>query len=147
MAVCDIAVATADTVFGFTEVKLGIVPAVISPYVVAKMGTSAARHLFLTGERFSAQRAYELGLVHVIAPPDGLDAAVVRIVHELRTAGAQAISAAKTLIAAVAHRHPSAVTELTVDTIADLRVTAEAQEGMRAFLDKRPARWVEDGGS
>ena len=144
VAVCDIAVATEDTVFGFTEVKLGIVPAVISPYAVAKVGSSAARHLFLTGERFSARRAYHLGLVHVITTPDGLDAGVARVLQELRTAGPRAMTAAKTLIASVVNRPPSAVTELTVDTIAELRVTAEAQEGMRAFLDKRPPSWVED---
>ncbi len=144
VAVCDIAVATEDTVFGFTEVKLGIVPAVISPYAVAKMGSSAARHLFLTGERFSARRAYQLGLVHVITTPDGLDAGVARVLQELRTAGPRAMTAAKTLIVSVVNRPPSAVTELTVDTIAELRVTAEAQEGMRAFLDKRPPSWVED---
>ncbi len=144
VAVCDIAVATEDTVFGFTEVKLGIVPAVISPYAVAKMGPSAARHLFLTGERFSARRAYQLGLVHVITTPDGLDAGVARVLQELRTAGPRAMTAAKTLIVSVVNRPPSAVTELTVDTIAELRVTAEAQEGMRAFLDKRPPSWVED---
>ena len=144
VAVCDVVVATEDTVFGFTEVKLGIVPAVISPYAVARIGASAARHLFLTGERFSARRAYELGLVHVITPPDGLDAGVARVVAELRTAGARAIAAAKALIASVANRQPSTVTELTVDTVAEIRITPEAQEGMRAFLDKRPPRWVED---
>ena len=144
VAVCDIAVATEDTLFGFTEVKLGIVPAVISPYAVAKIGASAARQLFLTGERFSAHRAFELGLVHVITPPDGLDAGVTRVVAELRTAGPRAIAAAKALIASVVHRHPAAVTELTVDTIAEMRITTEAQEGMRAFLGKRPPRWVED---
>ena len=144
VAVCDIAVATEDTVFGFTEVKLGIVPAVISPYAVAKMGPSAARHLFLTGERFSARRAYQLGLVHVITTPDSLDAGVARVLHELRTAGPRAIATAKTLIASVVDRPPSAVTELTVDTIAEMRVTPEAQEGMRAFLDKRPPRWAAD---
>ncbi len=147
VAVCDIAAATEDTVFGFTEVKLGIVPAVISPYAVAKIGASAARHLFLSGERFSARRAYELGLVHVITAPDGLDAGVTRTVHELLTAGPQAIAAAKTLIASVVDRQPATVTELTVGTIADLRVTPEAQEGMRAFLDKRPPSWVADESS
>ena len=147
VAVCDIAVATEDTVFGFTEVKLGIVPAVISPYAVAKIGASAARHLFLSGERFSARRAYELGLIHVITAPDGLDAGVTRTVHELLMAGPQAIAAAKTLIASVVDRQPSTVTELTVGAIADLRVTPEAQEGMRAFLDKRPPSWVADESS
>jgi methylglutaconyl-CoA hydratase len=146
-AVCDIAVATEDTVFGLTEVKLGVVPAVISPFVVAKIGTSAARQLFLTGERFSARRAYELGLVHIITPPDGLDDAVERVVRELRTGGPKAIAAAKTLIAAIANRRPGDVAELAVQTISDLWVTPESQEGMRAFLDKRPPRWAEDEGT
>lgn len=146
-AVCDIAVATEDTVFGLTEVKLGVVPAVISPFVVAKIGASAARHLFLTGERFSARRAYQLGLVHVITPPDGLDGAVERVVGELRTAGPKAITATKTLIASIADRQPGEVAELVVQTISDLWVTPEAQEGMRAFLDKRPPGWLGDDGT
>ncbi len=144
VAVCDIAVATEDAVFGLTDVKFGLVPAVISPYAVAKIGSSASRHLFLTGERFSASRAYALGLVHVIAPPGGLDAAVARVAQELRSSGPRAIAATKTLIASVMDRPPASVTQLTVETIADLRVTTEAQEGIRAFLDKRSPGWVED---
>ena len=142
-AVCDVAIATEDTVFGLTEVKLGVVPSVIAPFVVAKIGASAARQLFLTGERFSARRAHELGLVHVVTPPDGLDTAVDRVVAELRSAGPRAIAAAKQLIAAVEGRAPADVAKYTVQTIADLWVTPEAQEGMRAFLDKRRPRWTE----
>jgi len=143
-AVCDIAIATEDTVFGLTEVKLGVVPAVISPYVVAKIGASAARHLFLTGERFSARRAYQLGLVHRVTQPEALDTSVEQVVGQLRSAGPKAIAAAKTLIAAVNDRPPAEVAELTVETISDLWVTDEAQDGMRAFLDKRPPGWLED---
>ena len=144
VAVCDIVVATEDAVFGFTDVTFGLVPAVISPYAVAKIGSSASRHLFLTGESFSARRAQELGLVHVLTPPDDLDAAVARVVEDLKTAGPRALAATKTLIASVMDRPPATVTHLTVETIADLRVTAEAKEGIRAFLDKRPPSWVED---
>ncbi len=144
MAVCDIAVAAEDAEFGCTDVKFGLVPAVISPSAVAKIGASASRHLFLTGERFSAQRSHALGLVQVVAPPDDLDAAVARIVHDLKAAGPRALAASKTLIAAVMDRPPATVTQLTVETIADLRVTAEAKEGIRAFLDKGSPGWVED---
>lgn len=147
VAVCDIVVATEDAVFGFTDVKFGLVPAVISPYVVAKIGPSASRHLFLTGERFSASRAHTLGLVHVIAPPDGLDAAVARVAQELKTAGPRAMAATKVLIASVIDRPPASVTQLTVETIADLRISTEAKEGIRAFLEKRTPAWVEDDGS
>ncbi len=142
-AVCDVSIATEDTVFGLTEVKLDVIPAVISPYVVAKIGASAARHLFLTGERFSARRAYQLGLVHQVPQPDALDTTVERVVGQLRAAGPKAIAAAKALIAAVNGRPPAKVAELTVETIADLWVTEEAQDGMRAFLDKRTPGWLE----
>jgi len=144
VAVCDIVVATEDAVFGFTDVKFGLVPAVISPYAVAKIGSSASRYLFLTGESFSARRAHELGLVHVLAPPVDLDAAVARVVEDLKTPGPRALAATKTLIAFVMDRPPATVTQLTVETIADLRITDEAKEGIRAFLDKRSLSWVED---
>ena len=88
-AVCDIVVAAEDAMFGFTEVKLGILPAVISPFVLAKIGRSAARELFLTGARFSAARAREIGLVHAVVPPAELDASVAKYVNELLTSGAR----------------------------------------------------------
>ena len=147
VAVCDIVVATEDAVFGFTDVKFGLVPAVISPYAVAKIGASASRHLFVPGERFSASRAHALGLVHVIAPPDGLDAAIARVAQDLRTAGPRAMAATKALIASVMDRPPASVTQLTVETIADLRITTEAKEGIRAFLDKRSPGWIQGDGS
>ncbi len=140
-AVCDIAVADEQAVFGFTEVKLGILPAVISPYAVAKIGRSAARELFLTGMRFGAARAKEIGLVHAVVPVDQLDATVQRYVNELLSAGPEAVTAAKRMIQQVWDRSPADALALTADTIAARRVSTEGQEGMRAFLDKRKAGW------
>jgi methylglutaconyl-CoA hydratase len=141
-AVCDIAVAADDTVFGLTEAKLGIVPAVISPFVIAKIGTSVARELFLTAARFSAARARDIGLVHAVVPESDLDTTIDAYVHELLTSGPDAIAGAKALIAAVAGRPVSDVQELTANTIARHRVSAEGQDGMRAFLEKRKPGWV-----
>lgn len=142
-AVCDIVVAAEDAVFGFTEVKLGIIPAVISPFVAAKIGRSAARELFLTGARFTATRAREIGLVHTVAPSAELDARVEGHVAELRTAAPGAVAAAKALIAEVTRRGPGEATTLTCEAIARRRVSEEGQEGLRAFLEKRKPRWME----
>jgi methylglutaconyl-CoA hydratase len=140
-SVCDIVVADESAVFGFTEVKLGILPAVISPYALAKIGRSAARELFLTGMRFSAQRAKEIGLVHAVVPLDQLDATVQEYVSEVLSAGPQGIAAAKALIPKVWARLAADATELTSEAIAERRVSPEGQEGMQAFLEKRKARW------
>lgn len=110
----------------------------------ADLGSSASRHLFLTGEPFWARRAHELGLVHMLTPPDDLDAAVARVVGNLKTAGSRALATTKTLITSVIDLPPATVTQLTVETIADLRISTEAKEGICAFLDMRPPRWVED---
>lgn len=142
-AVCDIVVAADDAVFGFTEAKLGILPAVISPFAIRKIGISAARELFLTAARFSATRAKELGLVHAVTSNAELDPAIDAHVRELLTSGPEAIAGAKRMIAAVAGRPPSEVSELTAQTIAKHRVSEEGQGGMRAFLEKRHAPWVE----
>jgi len=142
-AICDIVVAADDTVFGFTEVKLGIVPAVISPFCLRKMGLSAVRELFLTGARFSAARARELGLVHAVAPVSEIDAVVDTYVRELITSAPGAITGAKRLIAAIAGRPPVEVADLTAETIARHRVAPEGQDGMRAFLEKRKPGWLE----
>src|SRR3954466_1801037 len=101
-AVCDIVVAAEDAAFAFTEVKLGILPAVISPYAIAKIGRSAARELFLTGARFSAARAKEIGLVHAVADESDLDRVVAKYVNDLRSSAPEAVAAAKRLIAEVA---------------------------------------------
>lgn len=141
-SVCDIVVAADDAVFGFTEAKLGILPAVISPYTVAKIGQSAARELFLTASKFSAQRAREIGLVHAVVPAADLDTTIDAYLHELSTSGPQAIAAAKTLIGAVSGRPPAEVAGATAEAIARHRVSAEGQEGMRAFLDKTRPSWT-----
>jgi methylglutaconyl-CoA hydratase len=133
IACVDIALAAEDAVFGFPEVKLGIAPAVISPFVFAKVGTAAARRLFLTGERFDAQTALRIGLVDEVAAD--LDAAVDRVVHELRSSAPEAVRAAKRL----AHERPDG--PAAAHLAARLRTGPEGQEGLRAFLDKRRPAW------
>ena len=142
VAVCDIVVAADDTLFAFSEAKLGILPAVISPYVLAKIGVSAARELFLTGARFGADRARELGLVHKVVPLASLDEVVDRYVREVLTSAPTAIAAAKDLIKEIHGSKPAAVIGATTSRIAEQRVSADGQEGMRAFLEKRKPKWV-----
>jgi len=138
-AVCDIAIASEETIFGFTEVKLGIIPAVISPFVLAKIGMSNARALFLTGERFDAHRARAIGLVHEVVSADRLDASIARVVGELHHAGPNAVAAAKALIPRVAAASYDDTRSLTARAIAAQRTTPEGQEGLRAFLERRKA--------
>jgi methylglutaconyl-CoA hydratase len=140
-AVCDVVVAEEGTLFGFTEVKLGILPAVISPFALAKIGRSAARELFLTGARFSAARAREIGLVHAVVPAADLDAAVNQYVQEFLAGAPRAIAAAKALIPIVWGRAIGDAMPITAAAIAARRVSPEGQEGLRAFLDKRPPVW------
>jgi len=132
-ACCDIVIAEPAAQFAFSEVKLGIVPAVISPFALAKIGPGAARRWFVTGERFMAETALRIGLIHEVAAD--LDAAVDAVLGELLTAGPEAARAAKQLA-----RAPQ-TTDETARRIAELRTSAEGQEGLRAFLEKRPAAW------
>ena len=141
-AVCDIVVAAEDAVFALSEVKLGIVPAVVAPYVLRKIGVSAARELFLTGARFSAARAKEIGLVHEIVPVEDLDAAIGRRLIEILSAGPKAVGIAKALIREIAGANPRDVIGLTTNTIASQRVSEEGQEGLLAFLEKRKPHWI-----
>jgi methylglutaconyl-CoA hydratase len=141
-AVCDIVISETSAIFGFTETKLGILPAMISPYVVRKIGLSFARELCLSGTRFSAARAKEIGLVHAVVPAAGLDAAVDAQLDLFRKASPTAVAATKKLLAAVHGRAPGDVLALTVENIAAQRISPEGQEGLRAFLEKRPAAWV-----
>ena len=141
-AVCDIVIAADDAVFALSEVKLGILPAVVSPYVLRKIGVSAARELFLTGSRFGAARAREIGLVHEIVPAADLDAAVARRVDEILSAGPRAVATAKALIREISGAHPDDVIGVTTNKIAAQRVSEEGQEGLRAFLEKRKPRWT-----
>jgi methylglutaconyl-CoA hydratase len=140
-AICDIVVADERATFGFTEVKLGILPAVVAPYVLSKIGASAARELFLTGMRFDAARALDIGLVHAVVPADQLDQRVAAYVKEILSAGPEAIATAKELLRKVGERPVQDTIGLTADIIAARRASAEGQEGMRAFLEKRKARW------
>jgi methylglutaconyl-CoA hydratase len=143
-AICDIAVAEDEAVFGFTETKLGILPAVISPFVLPKIGPSAARELFLTGMRFPAARAQEIGLVHAVVPMTGLDRAVDGYVKELLSASPTGIAAAKALIPKVWGRSPADAAAITANTLAAQRVSPEGQDGLRAFLEKRKPSFARD---
>jgi methylglutaconyl-CoA hydratase len=134
VACSDIAVAAPDTQFAFSEVKLGIIPAVISPFAIAKIGPSAARRYFVTGERFDAATALRIGLVHELA--EDLDAAVERLLGELRSAGPEAARHAKKL---VLERPDGLATERR---IAQRRTSDEGQEGLRAFIEKRNPSWA-----
>jgi methylglutaconyl-CoA hydratase len=134
VATSDIALAHVDAVFAFSEVKLGIIPAVISPYALRRIGESAARRYFVTGERFDAETALRIGLVHDVT--DDLDAALDRILGELRTAGPRAARHAKRL---VLERPDGRETALR---IAERRASAEGQEGLRAFLARELPPWV-----
>ncbi|MGE3955210.1 MAG: enoyl-CoA hydratase-related protein [Vicinamibacterales bacterium] len=141
-AVCDVVVADEHATFGFTEVKLGIIPAVISPFVLAKIGRSAARELFLTGRRFTAGHALDIGLVHTVVPATDLDAAVDAVLREVLAAGRDAIAAAKQLIADVWEAEsPEQARSMTARALAARRVSSEGQEGLRAFLGKRKPTW------
>ena len=140
-AICDIVVAADDALFGFTEVRLGLIPAVISPFVIAKIGRSAARELFLTGERFSARRAYDLHLVHAVVPATSLDTEVARFVAALLQGAPGAHTAAKRLIAEVSRRGASDVGTICAEAIAERRASDEGREGVRAFLEKREPSW------
>jgi methylglutaconyl-CoA hydratase len=145
-AVCDVVVAADDAVFGFTEVVLGIVPAMISPYVVRKIGFSAANELCLSGTRFSAARAREIGLVHDVVPIAQMGVAIDRHVALFLKAAPSAVAKTKRLLRDVAGRRPADVMALTVDAIANQRVSPEGQEGLRAFLEKRSPAWTRPAG-
>jgi methylglutaconyl-CoA hydratase len=141
-AVADIVLAAAGTTFGFTETKLGIMPAVISPFVLAKIGETNARALFPTGERFDAERARGIGLVHEVLPDlAALDARVEEVVHELLSAGPTAARGAKAVIRDQRGLPRADALGLGVERAARQRVSPEGQEGLTAFLDKRPATW------
>ena len=140
-AVSDIVVTDDQATFGFPEVKLGIVPAIISPFVVAKIGQAAARELFLTGARFPASRAKEIGLVHAVVPAHELDMKVAEYVREVLTSAPGAVGAAKALIRDVQGRPPAVAAAAASSVIAKLRVAPEGQEGLKAFLEKRTPTW------
>jgi len=140
---CDIVVACESAQFAFSEVKLGIIPATISPYALAAIGPRAARRYFITGERMDALEAYRLGLVHHVCSTDNLDTRVEEIVRAILDASPAAQKNVKSLIADVAGRPvDTALRESLSEQLATIRTTDEAQEGLSAFLEKRPAQWT-----
>ncbi|SDD20139.1 enoyl-CoA hydratase-related protein [Aquimonas voraii] len=146
VACCDIAIASIEARFGLTETRLGLVPAVISPYVIDAIGARQARRLFLTAQVFDAAEAARIGLVHAVVPAAELDAAVDAEVERLKTAGPVAVLEAKRLVQRIQHpdgKHRRALDEANADLIAALRVSDEGQEGLKAFFERRPAGWLE----
>ena len=142
-AACDIAVASTKAVFATSEVKFGIIPSAISPYVLRAIGARQATRYFQTAERIAAARAYEIGLVHECVEPEALDAKVAQIAQALQGGGPAAQAAAKDLIRAVSHQPVNdALVEETAQRIAYLRATPEAREGISAFLEKRQPSWM-----
>lgn len=144
VAACDIAVAAADAVFGFPEVRLGLVPGVISPYVVRAIGARHARHLFLTGERFDVATALRLGLVHRVAAPERLDDVVGEVLATLRKGAPGGVRAAKRLVMDLVGADEATQRAVARQAIADARASADGQEGTTAFLEGRPARWLRE---
>ncbi|MCI0399674.1 MAG: enoyl-CoA hydratase-related protein [Chloroflexi bacterium] len=141
---CDVVVAVERATFAFSEARLGLVPAVISPFVLARIGVSHGRELFLTGERFDARRAQQIGLVHHVVAEEELDAAVAERVEQLLLAAPGAQAAAKELIRAVAYQPKEAMRALTAELIAGRRASDEGREGMSAFLEKRKPSWQQE---
>lgn len=147
VSVCDYVIARKDAQFSLSEVRVGLVPACIGPFVLRKIGESQARALFLASERFPAERALGIGLIHEIAADArALDSALERIAGSMEATSPNAEAAAKSFIRALVRIPPEAQGPLAVKTLADIRVTAEAQEGLRAFLEKRAPRWPQGSG-
>jgi methylglutaconyl-CoA hydratase len=143
VAASDVAVAEEGTVFAFSEVRLGISPATIAPFVLRKIGPSHTRALFLTGERFDAEKAREIGLINEVAPEGDLDAMVGEKVEGLLAGGPEALAATKALLRELRDAAPGEATEIMARRIAELRTGEEGQEGLSAFLEKREPAWSE----
>jgi methylglutaconyl-CoA hydratase len=144
-SICDYVIASRETVFSLAEVRLGIIPACIGPFVLAKIGETHARAYFMSAERFSAERAFQIGLVHELVDTPGqmMDSAQ-RIIKNLLQGGPNAIAAAKALVRGIKSRSFEESLEYVAKTLADLRVTPEGQEGLKAFLEKRKPNWVRE---
>ncbi|HYF01641.1 MAG TPA: enoyl-CoA hydratase-related protein, partial [Planctomycetota bacterium] len=142
VAACDIVVAAEDAKFAFSETKLGLVPAVIAPFVVPRIGPAAASRYFVTAEVFGALRAREIGLVHEVVPADRLDAAIGELARAIANNGPRAVAEAKALLRALRGLDRDAGLRHGVELIARLRTSPEGQEGVKAFLEKRPPGWI-----
>ncbi len=141
LACCDIVIAAEDARFGFTEVRLGLLPAVIARYVTPRIGAGHARALFVSGQRFDVTRAQAIGLVHQVTPTDTIDTAIERAVADLLRCGPQAITASKALIQAVTTLPSEDSRQYVIEAIAAARTGPEGQEGLRSFLEKRTPEW------
>ena len=141
VAVADVVVASTEATFGFTEVRVGIMPSVVSPYVIRRLGAGRAGALFVTGMRFDAQHALEIGLVDAVESPAELDSKLALYVDAIVAGAPNAVNAAKKLVRDVGGRPIAEVRDETIKRIAALRVSPEGQEGMRAFLERRKPSW------
>ncbi|MDP9467432.1 MAG: enoyl-CoA hydratase-related protein [Chloroflexota bacterium] len=142
--VADVTLTTADAIFGFTEVKLGLIPAAISPFVLSRIGEGAARALFLSGERFGSERALRIGVVSEVLPNQaGLDARLAVILDEILSAGPESARNAKDMVRGQRNMSRGDALDRTMHWAARQRVSAEGQEGLGAFLEKRPPSWRE----
>jgi methylglutaconyl-CoA hydratase len=143
IAVCDVAVAVAGARFGFTETRLGLIPATISPYVLARMGEGPARSVFMSARLFDAEEARALGLVHRVVADDSLDAAIEREIEAYLAAAPGAVAAAKALARSLGPRIDEATIERSIGLLADIWESPEAQAGIAAFFERRPPPWAE----
>jgi methylglutaconyl-CoA hydratase len=143
VAACDMAVSVDSAQFCLSEVKLGLIPATISPYVIRAMGARAAHRYFLTAERFTAQEAHRIGLVHEVTTAETLDAKMDELTQALVNASPNALRACKKLVQDVAEREINeALVRMTVEGIADIRASHEGKEGVQSFLQKRKPSWL-----
>ncbi len=143
VCVSDIAIASADAKMGLPEVRLGLAPALISPYVVQRLGLTRARELVLTGRRFGGDDALRYGLVHEVCAPEALTARINALLEEIRQCAPNALAACKRLLFQVSDQAPEATLEYRAALLAELRQSAEGQEGMIAFVQKRPPQWAQ----
>lgn len=141
VCVCDIAVGCEDSLFAFSEVKLGIIPAVISPYVAKRIGIARTRELFLSGERINGKRAAEIGLLNYAVKKEELDSKVQEKVKFLRSSGRKAMKEVKRLLRKMTELDPQSFKNFCAEKIAELRASEEGQEGLAAFLEKRKPSW------
>jgi methylglutaconyl-CoA hydratase len=144
VAACDIAIASEEAIFGFTESKLGLAPAIIAPYLLKRIGEKYLREYFLTGERFSASDAKAMGLINRVAPAGKLDAEVLKVIEEILTGAPKALEAAKEIIRLESGNLSSENRKVQAEIISRLRLAEEGQEGMQAFLQKRKPNWISE---
>jgi len=144
VSVCDIAIAAETAVFSFSEVKIGLVPACIGPYVVKKIGEGKAREFFITGERMKAGKAFKIGLINNCVENDRLDETVDELLKMIKSSGPEAVAVAKQLVSSVPNMSESEYKPFTAEMIARLRISDEGQEGMNSFLQKKKPKWVEE---